>query len=89
MELSKSNIVKSTAGSTGGMYFYVLDVEGGYALIADGKRHKLSKPKRRNVKHLELAAESNSEVARRIRAGDEVLDSELRRSLATYKNGGF
>ena len=90
MELSKSDIVKSTAGSTKGRLFHVLDVENGYALIADGKRHKLTKPKRKKLKHLEFVAESNSEAARGIREGGEVQDSALRRSLAAYRNqGGF
>lgn len=90
MELSKSNIVRSTAGSTKGKLFHVLEVDDGYALIADGKRHKLSKPKRKKLRHLEFEAESNSEAARRIRSGGDIQDSALRRSLAEYRNqGGF
>lgn len=53
MEPSKGLIVCAKAGRDTGRYFAVLEAEGGYALIADGKTRKLDRPKRKNIKHLQ------------------------------------
>ena len=36
MEISKSDIIISLAGRDKGKFFYVIDVEEGYVLLADG-----------------------------------------------------
>ena len=40
MEIAKANIVRSEAGRDKGKLFYVLDVDGEYLLLADGKERK-------------------------------------------------
>lgn len=52
MEIVKNMVVKAVAGRDKGSYFVVMDLDGGYALIADGKRRLVEKPKRKNEKHL-------------------------------------
>lgn len=47
MELTKGLVVRALAGRDMGNFFVVLSVDGGYALIADGKRRKLASPKRK------------------------------------------
>ena len=37
MDIQRADIVTSTAGRDRGKYFFVLDVEGEYLLLADGK----------------------------------------------------
>ena len=41
MEIARSDIVKSTAGRDQGRLFFVLEVEGDFLLLADGKARKL------------------------------------------------
>ena len=45
MDISKSDIIISLAGRDKGQYFYVIDVEENYVLLADGKGRKLENPK--------------------------------------------
>ena len=85
MNISKSDIVESTAGRDQGRFFFVLETDGMYATIADGKIRKLEHPKRKKLKHLRLAARSDSRVAEKLRQGDAVLNSELRRELAILR----
>ena len=95
MELSKSDIVESLSGRDKGNYFFVVETAGEYVLIADGRCRKLEHPKRKKQKHLRLAARPDSRVAVKIRSGDKVLNSELRRELAAFRQeqsqdqGGF
>lgn len=85
MEISRSDIVLSTAGRDQGLLFYVMDVNDGMVLIANGKERKLEHPKWKKLKHVRKVARSESQVAARIRCGDRVLNSELRRDLAIYR----
>lgn len=52
MNIVKGSIVRATAGRDKGGFFVVLGIQGSFALIADGKRRKVQKPKRKNICHL-------------------------------------
>ena len=84
MDISKSDIIISLAGRDKGKLFYVVDVEENYVLIADGKGRKLENPKRKKLKHVRRVSRTETRVALKIRNGDKVLNSELRRDLAAF-----
>ena len=84
MDISKSDIIESLAGRDKGKLFYVIDTEDNYVLIADGKGRKLEDPKRKKLKHVRRVSRTETRVALKIRNGDKVLNSELRRDLATF-----
>ena len=67
MELSKSDVVLSLAGRDQGMLFFVVDTDGVYVSLVNGKERKLENPKRKKAKHVRK---------------DKLLNSELRRELA-------
>ena len=84
MDISKSDIIESLAGRDKGKYFYVIDTEENFVLIADGKGRKLENPKRKKLKHVRRVSRTETRVAVKIQNGDKVLNSELRRDLATF-----
>ena len=84
MDISKSDIIVSLAGRDKGKFFYVIDTEENYVLIADGKGRKLENPKRKKLKHVRRVTRTETSVAEKILNGDMVLNSELRRDLATF-----
>ena len=84
MDIGKSDIIVSLAGRDKGQFFFVVDTEEQYVLIADGKGRRLEKPKRKKRKHSQKVQQTDSRVAEKIRNGDKVLNSELRRELAAY-----
>ena len=84
MDISKSDIVISLAGRDEGKLFYVIDTEENFVLIADGKGRKLENPKRKKLKHVRRVSRTETRVATKILNGDKVLNSELRRDLATF-----
>ena len=84
MDISKSDIVISLAGRDKDKLFYVMDVEDNYVLLADGKGRKLENPKRKKLKHVRRVTRTETRVATKILNGDKVLNSELRRDLATF-----
>ncbi len=84
MDIGKSDIIVSLAGRDKGQFFFVVDTEEQYVLIADGKGRRLEKPKRKKRKHIQKVQQTDSRVAEKIRTGDKVLNSELRRELAVF-----
>ena len=50
MEITKSDIVLSVAGRDRGKLFYVLETDGVYVLVANGKERRLEHPKRKKLK---------------------------------------
>lgn len=63
-----ANLVQATAGREQGKYFFVLETDGEYLLLADGKSRRIEAPKRKKQKHVRFIAESAAPVARRSEA---------------------
>ena len=84
MEISRADVVVSLAGRDKGQLFFVLDTDDLFVYIADGKGRRLEQPKRKKRKHVEKVSQTDTRVAEKIRNGDKVLNSELRRELAAY-----
>ena len=51
-------------------------------VLVNGKDRSLEKPKRKKRKHAKKVLRSETRVAEKLRAGDKVLNGELRRDLA-------
>ncbi|MBR5472167.1 MAG: KOW domain-containing RNA-binding protein [Oscillibacter sp.] len=77
-----ADVVISTAGRDAGKLFYVLEADDTYLTLANGKDRSLEKPKRKKRKHAQKVLRSETRVAEKLRTGDKVLNSELRRDLA-------
>lgn len=57
MEIQTGSVVLSLAGHDKGGTFAVIDfADDSHALIADGRRRKVEKPKRKKCKHLQAVA---------------------------------
>ena len=81
-DITISDVVETTAGRDAGQWFYVIDADPVFLLLANGKDRTLEKPKRKKRKHVQKVLRSETRVATKLRNGDKVLNSELRRDLA-------
>ena len=79
-----ANLVQATAGREQGKYFFVLETDGEYLLLADGKSRRIEAPKRKKQKHVRFNAESAAPVAEKIRSKEKITNSELRKAIAAY-----
>ena len=84
MEVDKSSLIVSKAGRDKGQLFFVIDADEQYVYLADGKSRRLEKPKRKKRKHIEQIPRTESRIAEKIRNGEKVLNSELRKELASF-----
>ena len=83
-DINISDVVVSTAGRDEGEWFYVIGEDHECLMLANGKDRPLDKPKRKKRKHVEKVLRSETRVADKLRNGDKVLNSELRRDLASF-----
>ena len=81
-DLTIADVVRSTAGRDEGHLFYVLETDGPYLILADGRHRMIEKPKRKKMKHTVKVLRSETRVAEKLRLGEKVLNSELRKDLA-------
>ncbi len=87
-------IVRASAGRDKGGIFCVTGVEQetGRLLLADGRRRRAAKPKRKNPGHVELLTDAQHMFAHpavlKLQKREPVSDRELRRALAAFKEEG-
>ena len=87
-------IVRADAGRDKGGIFCVVgvDQEQNRLLLADGKRRKVSHPKRKKLGHVSCLTDDQSHmydhpVVHSLKQGEPVSDRALRRALAAFKEG--
>ena len=83
-DIQIADVVIATAGREKGKLFYVLDVDEQYLILGNGKDRTLEQPKRKARRHVQKVLRSETRVAEKLRQGDKVLNSELRRDLAFH-----
>ena len=77
-----ADVVMSTAGRDRGKLFYVIGTDPVFLDLVNGKDRTLERPKRKKRKHVDKVLRSETRVAEKLKLGDKVLNSELRRDLA-------
>ena len=77
-----ADVVRSLAGRDAGKLFYVIGMDDTYLTLVNGKDRTLEKPKQKKRKHTQKVLRAETRVAEKLRTGDKVLNSELRRDLA-------
>ncbi|MFQ8766991.1 MAG: hypothetical protein ACLR8U_11185 [Oscillospiraceae bacterium] len=82
MEVSKADMIVSLAGRDKGQLFFVIDTDDQFVYLADGKDEGWKARNAKSCRHVRKLPLYASRVAEKIRNGDKVLNSELRRELA-------
>ncbi len=86
MTLTRGNVVRSAAGHDKGDLFLILREEGDFVWLVDGRCRKIETPKKKRRKHVVSAGVWTHPVIGRLQDGEPVLDSEIRKALAAFRN---
>ena len=89
MDIAKASIVQSDAGRDKGKLFFVLDMEGEYLLLADGKSRKAETPKRKKRRHVQFISAAETAVSAKIKGEEKITNSELRKALAVFRETDY
>ena len=87
MEVQKGDLVQSQNGRDKGKALFVADTDDDYLILVDGKSRRLEQPKRKKRKHCLFLARDSSRVAEKLKTGERVTNSEIRRALAAWNAG--
>ena len=80
-----SEVVISRKGKYDGELFFVIDVKDGFALLADGKKRKVTNPKKKKLLHLEEVGLSSEAVKEKLENGSNTVDALMRAELKRLK----
>ncbi|MCM1043097.1 MAG: KOW domain-containing RNA-binding protein [Corallococcus sp.] len=81
--LTLGDVVLSKKGRDAGNYFLVVLTDRDFVYIADGRKHALAKPKKKNAKHLTYFG-SLKNLAEKLKNGTKVFDSEVKSALRQF-----
>ena len=80
------DVVVSTAGRDQGEYFIVVNVQNNVANIVDGRTHKVTALKKKNIKHLETVSNGTGyTLAQKILNGVAVGNERIYRLIRAEK----
>lgn len=85
MEYRIGQVVYSKCGHDRGDVQMVIGTEGEYLLLADGKRRKAAKPKRKKIIHVQPTSYVEAEAAAMLRQGGGTQDAFIRKALQKYQ----
>ena len=85
MEYQSGQVVYSKSGHDKGDTLMVLFVEGAYVYLADGKRRKIEKPKRKKMIHVLPTGYVDTVLADKLAEGAYVLDADIAKAIKKYK----
>ena len=83
--INLGNVVLSTAGKEKGSIYIVVALDEKFAYIADGKRLKKDKPKKKSFKHLKLAS-TRSLSLEEINDPNERTNARIRKFLSEIRS---
>ncbi|WP_406677303.1 RNA-binding protein [Moorella sp. ACPs] len=82
-ELKVGQLVYSRAGRDRGRPFLIWQLAGpGRVYLVDGRLRRTSKPKLKNVLHVQAVNRVATVIADRLKRGEVVTDAEVRRAIA-------
>lgn len=85
MNIIQGDVVTALAGKEKNQIFVVLEVDEKFCLLVDGKRLKLTKPKKKSLKHVQKASKLGFDVEK-LKSGQENVNAELRKFLKERSN---
>lgn len=80
MNITQGDVVLAVAGKEKNQIFVVLDVNEKYCFLVDGDRLKLTKPKKKSLKHVQKASKIGFDV-NLLKSGQENVNAGIRKFL--------
>ncbi len=81
-DLQVGQLVRSRAGRDRGNYYLIYDVlDEAFVRVIDGEKKRLTNPKKKNIKHLEVLPVPVAVLADKLRDGERVTDEEVNKII--------
>ncbi|MGN1200666.1 MAG: hypothetical protein ACI4R8_00175 [Candidatus Caccovivens sp.] len=80
MNIMQGDVVVAIAGKEKNQIFVVQKIEGNFCFLVDGDRLKLTKPKKKSLKHVQKASKIKFDCIK-LESGQENINAEIRKFL--------
>jgi ribosomal protein L14E/L6E/L27E len=85
--LRQGQMVRSTAGRDSGTYYLIVGFTGDRSVqAANGAKHRIAGPKKKNLKHLRVTMAVAQEIEKAFNAGKPVSDTQVQTAIQRLIN---
>lgn len=84
MESHKSDIVLSLKGRDAGSLLLVVDEEGDFLFLANGRERRAERPKRKKRKHVTYQGTCDERTREKLLQSGRLTNNDIRRALALW-----
>ncbi len=76
---------KSKAGHDKDEIFIIINIEGEYVYLVDGKNRNIEKPKKKKLKHIQPIHHIDLELQNKLNSNVKLQNEDIKRALKCYK----
>ncbi|MBO4897023.1 MAG: KOW domain-containing RNA-binding protein [Clostridia bacterium] len=88
MSIVTGSLVLATAGRDKDGIFLVLQTDGVYCYMANGRERKAENPKKKKLKHIRPVGIASEEILEKLTNGISLTNAEIRRSIRRFAEDG-
>lgn len=82
---TKGQVVFSKSGRDKNKAFIIVDIDGQYLYLADGRIRKLEKPKKKKIKHVQIVNKVDADIKQKLDSNLYLTDADIRKALEAYQ----
>lgn len=75
----------SKAGHDNGDLYVIIKVDKEYVYLANGKNHSFEKPKRKNVKHIQIIKYIEKSIHEKLKENSKIQNEDIKRVIKLYR----
>jgi len=81
-----AQFASSKAGHDKNQLYIILDASDDYVYVVDGRLKTLEKPKRKNVKHVQIINHIDMELVRKRKNNEIISNEDIKKAIKLYKS---
>lgn len=85
-ECEIGQIVRSKAGRDKDRWMLIVGIDGDYVFLADGDLRKISRPKRKKIKHITKTQTVITSIQKDLLSNKKIQNAEIRKLLEPWQN---
>lgn len=75
----------SKAGHDNGDLYVIIKVDKEYVYLVNGKNHSFEKPKRKNVKHIQIIKYIEKSIHEKLKENSKIQNEDIKRVIKLYR----
>ncbi|MDO5403335.1 MAG: KOW domain-containing RNA-binding protein [Eubacteriales bacterium] len=77
----------SLAGHDKGTVYIIVDIDGEYAFLSDGRIRGLENPKKKKLRHIQVIKRKDETIQLKSNAGWKIINEDIKHAIKVYIGG--